>query len=264
MTAAPDHTGFDADGADYDRFMGRYSRRLAGRFADFVGLQSGNRVLDVGCGPGALTTELIERVGAADVSAVDPSPSFVAACRERHPGVDVRTGGGEALDFLDSTFDRVMAQLVLHFVDDGEQVAREFQRVLLPAGVAAACVWDLGQGMQLLRAFYDAAAVVRPDAPDERHLRFGRPGEIAELLDGVGFEDVQEAALTVESEYTDFGELWASILGGAGPVGAYCVSLRDADRTALHDELHARLGAPSGDFTLQATAIAARGTRTDT
>ena len=261
MTAAPDHNGFDMDGAVYDRFMGRYSRPLASHFADFVGLQPGHRSLDVGCGPGALTAELVERVGAAAVSAVDPSPSFVAACRQRHPGVDVRQGGGEDLDFPDAVFDRVMAQLVLHFVDDGEQVAREFQRVLRPAGVAAACVWDLGEGMELLRAFYDAAAAVRQDAPDERHLRFGRPGEIAELLDGAGFGDVREATLTVDSEYPDFDELWASMLGGAGPVGAYCTRLDDEHRAALHDQLHARLGAPTGHFTLQATAFAARGAR---
>ena len=142
MASTPDQQGFNADGVDYDRFMGRYSRPLAGRFIDVVGLEPGHATLDVGCGPGALTTELAKRCGAAAVSAVDPSPSFVEACRARHPDVDVRVGGAEELDFPDATFDRVMAQLVLHFVDDAEQAAREFRRVLRPAGaVPATSTW---------------------------------------------------------------------------------------------------------------------------
>jgi SAM-dependent methyltransferase len=252
---------FDVGGAAYDRFMGRYSRPLATVFADFAGVGAGQRVLDVGCGPGALTAELVPRVGAESVSAVDPSPSFVEACAARHPRVDVRVGGGEQLAFADATFDRVLAQLVLHFVTDGEQVAREFRRVLRPGGVAAACVWDLDEGMELLRRFYDAARAVRSDAPDERHLRFGGRGEIAELLDAEGFEEVAEDELLVSSTYPDFDELWDSLLGGAGPVGAYCASLDDSDRAALRAELFTRLGEPSGGFSLRATAFAARGRR---
>lgn len=252
---------FDVDGAAYDRFMGRYSRPLAAVFADFAGVEAGLRVLDVGCGPGALTSELVRRVGAASVSAVDPSASFVEACAARHPGVDVRLGGGEQLAFDDASFDRVLAQLVLHFVSDGEQVAREFRRVLVPGGVAAACVWDLDEGMELLRSFYDAARAARPDAPDERNLRFGRRGEIADLLDAEGFVEVVEDELVVSSEYADFDELWSGLRGGAGPVGAYVASLDDGGRAALWNELFTRLGEPTGRFSLRAKAFAARGRR---
>lgn len=259
MGGAAEQEPFDVDGVAYDRFMGRYSRALAAAFADFADVGPGQRVLDVGCGPGALTSELVARVGPASVSALDPSASFVDACADRHPGVDVRLGGGEDLSFVDASFDRVLAQLVLHFVDDGEQVAREFRRVLRPTGVAAACVWDLQDGMELLRTFYDAASAVRADAPDERDLRFGRRGEIAELLSAEGFVDIAEGELVVSAVYADFDELWGSVLGGAGPVGAYCVSLGETERSALRDELFNRLDEPSGAFTLQATAFAARG-----
>ena len=87
---------FEVEADAYDRFMGRYSSLLAGPFADLAEIRFGQRVLDVGCGPGALTGELVVRVGAASVSAVDPSESFVAAARLRYPGVDVEQGAGGA------------------------------------------------------------------------------------------------------------------------------------------------------------------------
>lgn len=253
---------FDVEGSAYDRFMGRYSRPLAATFADFAGVASGQRVLDVGCGPGALTAELLNRVDVGSVSAIDPSPPFVEACSARHPGVDVRLGSGERIAFADATFDRVLAQLVMHFVTDGEQVAREFGRVLVPGGVAAANVWDFAEGMEMLRLFWDAALAVRPDAPDEaRTLRFGRAGEIAEVFADAGLVDVVEAELEVASEYADFDELWRGLLGGVGPAGAYCVGLPATDQQAVRDELYARLSEPTGAFTLRAKARAARGTR---
>lgn len=253
---------FRVDDAAYDRFMGRYSRPLARVFADFADVRSGLDVLDVGCGPGALTQELVARVGDGAVRAVDPSESFVAACADRHPGVEVRLGRGEEIPFDDGSVDRVLAQLVLHFVSDPEQVAREFARLLRPEGVAAACVWDFARGMQMLRAFWDAALAVRPDAPDEaRTLRFGGPGEIADLLDAAGFVEIEEAELAVETSYENFEELWDGFLEGVGPAGAFCVSLGGDDRAAVRDELFARLGEPTGSFTLEAVARAARGHR---
>lgn len=253
---------FAVDGTAYDRFMGRYSQPLAAGFADVAGVRPGHRVLDVGCGPGALTAELVARVGAPSVAAIDPSPQFVAACAERHPDVDVRQGSGEHTGFPDASFDRALSQLVFHFVTDGEQVARELFRVLRPGGVAAACVWDVEQGMEMLRLFWDAALAVRPDAPDEaRTLRFGRAGEIASVLEAAGFVDVTEHELEVSSAYADVDELWAGFLEGVGPAGAWLVGCDAGTQQAVRDELVAGLGAPAGPFTLHAVARAARGTR---
>lgn len=253
---------FDVTGTAYDRFMGRYSRPLAETFADFADVRAEHRVLDVGCGPGALTAELVARVGPASVCAIDPSPPFVAACAERFPEVDVRLGVGEHIEVADGTFDRVLSQLVLHFVSDGEQVARELHRVLRPGGVAAACVWDFAEGMEMLRLFWDAALAVRPDAPDEaRTLRFGGPGEIAEVFAAAGLVDLVEDELVVSSEYADVDELWDGLLGGVGPAGAFCASLGPAEQRAVRGELVSRLGDPTGAFTLRARARAARGSR---
>ena len=251
---------FLTSGDAYDRYMGRYSRTLAVAFADEAAIDTGRTVLDVGCGPGALTGELVGRLGAAAVSAFDPSPPFVEACAGRHPGVDVRLGRAEAIPFDDGRFDAAMAQLVLHFVSDPSKAMHELRRVVRPGGTVAACVWDFAEGMEMLRAFWDAALLVDAAAPDEaRALRFGGPGEIAALLLEAGYDDVAESTLRVSSHYSGFDELWSGFMAGIGPAGTYCMSLPDEQRAALHHALFQRLGEPVGPFSLAALARYASG-----
>src|SRR5438128_2448170 len=157
-----------AVGADaYDRFMGRYSVPLAPELADFAGIASGQRVLDVGCGTGALTAELVRRVGPAAVSAVDPSESFVVAARERHPRVDVLRAAAEQLPYGDESFDAALAQLVVHFMADPVAGLREMVRVTRTQGVVAACVWDHAGGGGPLSLFWEAARGLDSDVEDE-------------------------------------------------------------------------------------------------
>jgi len=243
----------------YDAFMGRYSRELAPPFADFCGLRAGQRVLDVGCGPGAFTAVAVERLGLESVSAVDPTPHFVAATRARHPGLDVRQAAAEEIPYADGEFDTAASQLVFHFVSDPERAVREMARVVRPGGLVAASVWDFAEGMEMLRAFWDAALSLWPDAPDEaRTLRFGREGELADLLSAAGLGDIVEITLAVTSTYEDFDELWATFLGGIGPAGAYLLSKPPDDQEALREAFHVRLGRPSGALALGAVARAAR------
>ena len=262
MEPVPGARTFAVSGDAYDAFMGRYSRPLAAEFATFAGVATGMRVLDIGCGPGALTGELVRRLGTVNVAACDPSEPFVAACADRHPGVEVRRGAAEQLPFEDDAFDLAAAQLVLHFVSDPPRAGAECSRVVRPGGAVAACVWDFDQGMELLRAFWDAALSLDPEAPDEaRVLRFGRPGEIAQWLADAGLTQIEETTLTVASEYRDFDELWTSLLAGIGPAGSYCVGLPESTRHDLRSALYERLDSPSGAFRLEALARAARGVR---
>jgi len=260
MESAEGARSFLTTGDAYDAFMGRYSRPLAVVFADVAGVTAGQLALDVGCGPGALTGVLVERLGAESVAACDPSPPFVDACAARFPGVDVRQGRAEAIPFEDGRFDRAMAQLVLHFVSEPAQAASEMRRVLRPGGITAACVWDFADGMEMLRSFWDAALAVDPDAPDEAQtMRFGRAGEISALLEASGFVDISETTLQVSSTYADFDELWAGFLAGIGPAGSYCVA-QPADRqAAIRNRLVERVGSPTGAFSLGATARCALG-----
>lgn len=251
---------FAAGGDAYDSFMGRYSRPLAERFVDVAGVGSGLTALDVGCGPGALTGVLAARLGPESVAAVDPSPPFVTACAARHPDVDVRAGRAEDLPFADDTFDLALAQLVLHFVTDAPAAVAEMARVVRPGGTVGACVWDFADGMQLLAAYWAAAVELDPTAPDERAaMRFGRPGEIAELLTAGGLLDVDDQMLTVESAYADFGELWAGFLAGIGPAGAHATSRTPDEQRRLAEGVFRRVGSPAAEFTLSARAHCAVG-----
>ncbi len=260
MTEIEGTKTFRASADEYDSFMGRYSRPLASSFADYCVPPEATSFLDVGCGPGALTERVATLLGPDAVSAVDPTPGFVAACKERNPGVDVRPAPAEELPFDTSRFDAAAAQLVFHFVSDPERGAAQMRRVVRPGGRVSAAVWDFAEGMEMLRAFWDAALLLDPLAPDEaRAMRFGRAGELTELLVGAGLEHVDETTLTVSSDYKDFDELWNSFLYGIGPAGSYAVGRSSAQRDRLREALAERLGHPTGPFALRAVARVARG-----
>jgi SAM-dependent methyltransferase len=241
----------------YDRFMGRYSVPLGPQLADLAGVAAGQRVLDVGCGPGALTTELVRRLGTAGVSAVDPSAPFVAAARERHPGVDVQVAAAEQLPFGDGTYDASLAQLVVHFMADPVAGLREMARVTREGGVVAACVWDHGSGRGPLSLFWEAARELDPGVRDESQLAGAREGALSELFAAAGLREVEESALSVDVEHRSFEEWWEPFTLGVGPAGAHVAGLDAKGQAELRDRCREKLPAPP--FVLPARAWAARG-----
>ena len=241
----------------YDRFMGRYSGPLAPVFADFIGVAPGQRVVDVGCGPGALTGELVKRLGEDAVVAVDPSAPFVEAVRERHPRVEVHLGGAEHLPLPDHTFDAAVAQLVVHFMTDPVAGLREMCRVVKPNGVVAACVWDFAEGGSPLSLFWTAAAELDAQAPGEHSLPGTRPGHLALLLGEAGVDAVEQAELVVEVRHRSFEEWWQPFELGVGPAGAYVSALGQPQRRRLEERCHELL--PEPPFVVTAAAWAAKG-----
>ena len=241
----------------YDRFMGRYSVPLAPQLAELAEVVPGQRVLDVGCGPGALTTELVDRLGAEDVVAVDPSEPFVAAAKERHPQVEVKLATAERLPFGNGEFDAALAQLVVHFMSDPVAGLREMTRVTREDGVVAASVWDHGSGHGPLSLFWKAAREGDPDVMDESNMAGARRGHLTKLFEAAGLREVDEAAISVDVEHPSFDEWWEPFTLGVGPAGAHVTSLGPPERNRLRERCRELL--PEPPFVVTARAWAARG-----
>jgi SAM-dependent methyltransferase len=249
---------FNVAAEAYDRFMGRYSVHLSPQMADLAQVRTGQRVLDVGCGPGALTAELVARLGPVSVTAVDPSPPFVEAARTRNPGARVEEASAEQLPFADGEFDAALAQLVVHFMADPVAGLAEMARVTRPGGAVAACVWNNAEGRGPLSLFWQAVASIDPGARDAAALADARDGHLAELFAAAGLADISSTRLTAGIECRSFEEWWEPFSGGVGPAGAYVAGLDGDTRTELRERCRALLPAPP--FTVTAQAWAARGT----
>jgi ubiquinone/menaquinone biosynthesis C-methylase UbiE len=248
---------FDVAAESYDRYMGRYSGLLGPQMADFASVHPGQRVLDVGCGPGALTAVLADRLGPGAVSAADPSEPFVAAARARYPGVEVVRASAEALPFPDEAFDASLAQLVVHFMSDPVAGLAEMARVTRRDGVVAACVWDHGGHQGPLRVFWQAARELDPNVDDESRLAGVREGHLAELFEAAGLHDVDEATLTANLEHATFDEWWEPFTGGVGPAGSFVASLDAERQVELRERCRSLL--PVAPFVVTSIAWATRG-----
>jgi ubiquinone/menaquinone biosynthesis C-methylase UbiE len=247
---------FSVAAESYDRYIGRYSSALAPCFLDFAGV-SGGPVLEVGCGPGSLTEVLAARFGPANVAAVDPSEPFVAACRARVPGADVRVGAGEALPFPDGAFQGALSQLVLSFVREPDRLTAELSRVVRRDGTVAACTFE-ADGFALARTFWDAALHLDAGAPDDASIPFRREAELVALFARAGFREVRTGVIEVEARYADFEDFWSPFAFGIGPAGGYLAAQPEARRAALRAGCFERLGQPAGPFTLPATSRPSR------
>ena len=247
----------------YDRHVGRYGAQLAAELMSVAELGPGQRVLDVGCGPGPLTRALVDTVGAGSVAAVDPSEPFVEACRARAPGADVRLGVAERLPFHDDTFDAVLAQLVVQLMNDREAGVREMVRVARSGGVVVACVWDSAT-MPVLRSFWDAARDVEPERTAEldegRQVGYQDAAELGELWEAAGLRAVRTGGVLVRADYASFDDLMHPFAAGVGHSGALYASLDEGRRAQLRAHVRTGLGDPDGPFTLTARAWWVRGT----
>ena len=249
--------GFDVAAEAYDRFMGRYSVLLSSQMADLAGVSPGQRVLDVGCGPGALTAELVARIGAENVIAVDPSEPFVAAVRARYPGVAAVRASAEHLPFEAGSFDASLAQLVVHFMRDPVSGLGEMARMTRRDGVVAACVWDHGGQHGPLKDFWAAAREIDPNVDDESRLAGVREGHLAVLATAAGLRQIEERTLSVSLEHSTFDSWWEPFTGGVGPAGSFVASLDPERRIELRELCRSRL--PPAPFILTAQAWAIRG-----
>jgi SAM-dependent methyltransferase len=263
--AGKEATAMFSEADAYERFMGRWSRRLAPHFLKFAGLKDGDRVLDVGSGTGSLAFAVLEEAPSSRVVGVDPAPAYIAYAQARSRGdrVTFEEGDAQRLRFAVGSFDTSLALLVVNFIPDRAAAVREMTRVTRPGGVVAAAVWDYGDGMGMLRVFWDEAMALDPASGprDERHMPVCRRGDLAELWRAQGLLDVREEPLLVPLAFSSFEDFWSPFLEGQGPAGAYVASLPEGPRRDLEQRLRRRLLGEGGDrpIALTARAWAVRG-----
>ena len=251
--------------ADYERFMGRWSRQLAREYIAFAGVKNGDRVLDVGTGTGSLASVLEATMTSSNIVGVDPSEGLISYAKKNAKSgrTHFETGDAQALRFQDSSFDQTMALLVMNFIPDHNKAIGEMRRVTRPQGVVSACVWDYDAGMQMLRFFWDEAVAVDPaiEPKDERHMKLSREGQLGELWNRAGLVNVQQKPVSIDQAYESFDDYWGPFLKGAGPGGAYVVSLSDERRRELETRIRKRLlgNRENGPFVLKARAWCVRG-----
>lgn len=254
-----------AESDAYERFMGRWSRQLAPLLVTFASIADRDNVLDIGAGTGALTFTIARAFPSARVTGVDPSEAYVryAQSQARDDRIRFVVGDAQALKLPDASFDKTVSLLVLNFIPDATKAVKEMMRVTRPGGVVAAAVWDYGNGMEMLRVFWDEAVALDSsiDSRDERHMPFCRSGELRRLWLASGLRDVDEQPLTIEMKFASFDDFWSPFLGGQGPAGAYTRSLPAPRRAELEKRVRRRvLGSrPDGPFTLRGRAWAVRG-----
>src|SRR5688572_28494301 len=231
--------------AGYERYMGRWSRRLAPLYVAFAGPMNGERVLDVGAGTGALASALEAALGSSEITGVDPSEGFIAyAARNARSGrARFEVGDAQKLRFADASFDQTMSMLVMNFIPDHDKAIAEMRRVTRPGGVVSCCVWDYADGMESLRIFWDEAVALDPAAEPkhERNMKLTREAQLGALWRSAGLVNVREKALVIDQAFKSFDDYWGPFLTGVGPGGAYTVSLPEERRKQLEARLRARL-----------------------
>jgi SAM-dependent methyltransferase len=253
-------------GSDYESYVGRWSRRVAEDFVEWVAVPAGAAWLDVGCGTGALTASIIARAAPASIVASDRSPEFVAhaAAEIRDERVEFLVADAAALPLAAASADAVVSGLVLNFLPDPLAALAEFGRVARPGGAVAAYVWDYADGMGPIRAFWDAALELDPAVRElDEAVRFPlcHPGRLHRLFSEAGLRDVGVKTIHAQAVFRDFDDYWTPFLSGVGPAPGYCAALPDDRREALRSRLLARVSADGpGPIAMNARAFAVRGT----
>jgi SAM-dependent methyltransferase len=251
--------------AGYEGYVGRWSRRVAHAFIEWLGIPAGRRWVDVGCGTGAVTETILKLADPASVIGVDPSEAFVAFARSQvtDPRASFAVGDGAALPVSDADADVAVSGLVLNFVPDPVAMLADMRRVVAPRGAVAIYVWDYADGMEIMRHFWDAAIDQDPAVGARSEtLKFGiwKPEPLRDAFSRAGLTHIDVQPIDIPTVFRDFDDYWRPFLMATAPAPRHVMSLSDEDREDLRRRLESRLPTESdGSIHLTARAWAARG-----
>jgi len=251
-------------GPNYEQYMCRWSREIAREFVAGLDPPAGLDWLDVGCGTGALSATILERCAPRSVLGVDQSEGFVEHARSLAPDARARfaVAGASALPCSDGSIDVVTSALAYNFFPDRPGALAEMQRVVRPGGTVSLYVWDYpGGGMGFMDAFWRAA--VATNAAAEAHVERGRfsfctPDGLLGEFRRAGLEGAEVRTIEVISHFEDFEDFWRPFTLGTGPAPGYCMSLDEAERRRLRENLESDLGGGGIEFPARAWAVRVR------
>ena len=264
MAEASRHDAWQV-GDSYDGYMGRWSRLVAPRFLDWLGVPAGRDWLDIGCGTGALSSAILARCGPRSLISIDPSEGFVAKARANVPDrrVGFQMGDAQALTMESASRDAIVSGLVLNFVPDKGRALAEMKRVGRIGATVGFYVWDYpGAGVEFMHAFWNAAADLDPNARDlaeDRRFPYCTPDGLVDLVRKAGLISAACTTIEIPTVFKDFQDYWGPFTLGAGPAPGYCVSLVPEARQRLREKLHHSLPRRAdGSIPLKARAWAVK------
>ncbi len=266
----PHLTDVFANGQAYEPYVGRWSRRVAEPFLDWLAVPDGSRWLDIGCGTGALSQTILRQARPAGETGLDRSPGFAyyAHARTADARATFTVADATALPLPPEAFDAVVSGLVLNFVPRPAQALAEMARVTRPGGLVGVYVWDYAEGMQFMRHFWDAAAELDEQAAAldaGRRFSLCQPEPLLSLFTEAGLGEVDVEGIEIDTRFKDFDDFWQPMLGGQGSAPTYLMRVSEERRAALRERLRARLPyAADGSIPLLARAWAVRGVRRET
>jgi SAM-dependent methyltransferase len=252
-------------GMAYEAYMGRWSRRVAQPFVEWLRVAPGASWLEIGCGTGALTSTICASAAPASVVACDPAEPFVEHTRSRlpDPRVSFEVAGLDSLPSRSGGFDAVVSGLVLNFIPEPDRALVNMREHAAAQGVVAAYVWDYAGGFEFLKHFWAEAAALDPRAAAlDEGVRFPlcRAPALAALFEQGGLTRVETVALDIPTTFASFDDYWTPFLGGTGPAPAYVTSLTEDRRKALKEQLRTRVRAErDGRIRLTARAWGVKG-----
>jgi SAM-dependent methyltransferase len=252
-----------SDGAAYERFMGRWSQIAGRQFLNWLNPSPKSSWLDVGCGNGAFTEEIITHCHPSSVDGIDPAQGQIAYAQKR-TGTTMavfQAGDAQSLPFADASFENVVMALVIAFVPDPAKAVAEMARVAKPGAIVATYMWDLPHNVPI-SPMHKALKEMGFETPVRPSPEAASLTAMHALWQDAGLQAIETTTIKIAVQFTSFDDFWQSCSLPVGPVAKVMLGLTENQRTELQKRLKANLPiAADGSISFPAMANAVKGRR---